>query len=155
MASGEKPVLIPAFGAWLQKLRGTRSRATVARLARDRFGVDFDESTLANYEAGRVLAPDPGTLWALAHIYEASIDAIIARLLENRANRSATTLASPTRTVLDVGPDEEDAVRALRRLSPKDRENVVGLLIRLAGSTTPPEYFRGGEYVGPERRRAS
>jgi transcriptional regulator with XRE-family HTH domain len=128
MASGKKPIVIPAFGAWLERLRKGRSRATIARLVKTA-GVEMDESTLANYEAGRVLAPDPGSLWALAQIYQVAHSDLVARLVTNRNDRDLSDLApaSPAgHTLLD--DDEQFCLERFRALSTSDQREILSLL---------------------------
>lgn len=75
---------LKAFGAKLLNLRGKgRSRERIARRLRNS-GIQFDESTLVQYEKGTVWAPDPVVLKGLADIYEIPVAGLISLLLLNR-----------------------------------------------------------------------
>jgi transcriptional regulator with XRE-family HTH domain len=75
---------LSAFGAYLRKLRGDRSREQISIRLRD-LGVPLDESTLVQYEKGTVWSPDVGVLWGLSRIYQVSIATLVSLLRENRA----------------------------------------------------------------------
>jgi hypothetical protein len=54
----ERPVVAAGFGARLQLLRGSQSRATVCERLLD-YGLSLDRSTLLQYERGTVSSPGP------------------------------------------------------------------------------------------------
>jgi transcriptional regulator with XRE-family HTH domain len=81
------PVL-KAFGGYLRALRGSRSREQIATRLRD-MGVQFDESTLVQYEKGTVWSPDVGVLWGLSQIYSVPLGQLVLILRENRSNSEA------------------------------------------------------------------
>lgn len=78
-----------AFGAWLQVLRGSRTRQQISIKLAD-LGVPLGGATLAQYEAGTVWAPDPGALWGLSEIYKVPFTELVALLRVNRARPDST-----------------------------------------------------------------
>lgn len=85
-----RPVVVAAFGARLGELRGEKSAEIVVRQM-GQLGVTLTASTLYQYEAGTVNAPDPGVLWALAKIYQVDLDDLIALLVAERNGRPVAT----------------------------------------------------------------
>lgn len=77
-----------AFGRYLEKLRGKRSREQIS-LRLQELHVPLGGSTLAQYEKGTVWAPDPGVLWGLASIYGVRLSDVILRLRANRSEHRA------------------------------------------------------------------
>lgn len=77
------------FGAFLSAQRRAKRLTAEGVVRRMRkLGVQLDDSTLYNYEAGTVSAPDPGVLWALSKIYAVSHDEMIAFLVSVRAGKT-------------------------------------------------------------------
>lgn len=85
MQQPKRPVVVNAFGNWLQELRGRLSRQQVINRLK-KYDVTLDPSTLHQYEHGRVAAPDPVVLLGLAEIYRTDIAEIISVLAANRGN---------------------------------------------------------------------
>lgn len=69
-------------------LRGKRSRKQIANRLAD-LGAPLDESSLFQYEAGTVWAPDAGVMWGLAQIYGVGLTELVDLLRANRTNPSA------------------------------------------------------------------
>ena len=76
---------LKAFGAYLERLRGKRSRASIS-IQLEKLGVKLGGSTLAQYERGTVWAPDAGVLWGLSVIYRHPLHVFVSALLTNRAD---------------------------------------------------------------------
>lgn len=77
---------LKAFGGRLTALRDGRSRGVIIKRL-EALGVAFDESSLFQYEAGTVWAPDVGVLWGLSRVYGVGLNELVALL---RANRTKT-----------------------------------------------------------------
>jgi transcriptional regulator with XRE-family HTH domain len=78
-----------AFGQRLTELRGAkRSRQQICNRLSD-LKVPLDASSLFQYEAGTVWAPDAGVLWGLSEIYEVPLAELVALLRANRARPDA------------------------------------------------------------------
>jgi hypothetical protein len=80
---------LQAFGQRLRELRGDRSRQQIS-LKLQRLNADLDESSLFQYEAGTVWAPDVAALQGLCEIYGVQLSEMVSLLRANRAKTSAT-----------------------------------------------------------------
>lgn len=92
-------MVVPRFGARLKALRKAvkignkaRSQEYVTNRLAARYGLPLDRSTLSEYEKGTVMAPDAGTLWGLAQIYDVSVATLAECLV---AERSGGKMAMP------------------------------------------------------------
>ena len=77
-----------SLGRCLLDHRARRSRQQIS-VKLKHLGVPLDESSLFQYEAGTVWAPDPGVLWGLAEIYRVPLMELILLLKANRARPGA------------------------------------------------------------------
>lgn len=144
-----------AFGKFLREHRdasGLSAEQVVHRL--QRYHVKLDNSTLYNYEAGTVAAPDAGVLWGLCQIYsDLEIDPLLAFLVHTR---SGLPVAAPKRaattTPPDISDDEWQLVHTFRRLAPAGQRATLDFVTFQAGrgaqkpepSPVQREHFRGG-----------
>lgn len=103
--SRHRPVVVPAFGAYLARLRGRSSRR--ARSSRgaickrlEQYGLTLDRSTLLQYERGTVTAPDPAILWGLSRLYHVPFDEMVLELVRERS-KTPEALPADTRPSLD------------------------------------------------------
>lgn len=81
-------------------MRGERSRQQISQRLQA-LGVSLDESTLVQYEAGTVWAPDVGALVGLAEIYSIPLQSLITLVLANRANTHAESWSDLLRQAED------------------------------------------------------
>src|SRR5438094_877997 len=106
-----------AFGRFLAAQRRAKelsAEGVVRRMLK--YGVRLDQSTLYNYEAGTVNAPDPGVLWALSKIYGVSFEALVALLVDVRNGQMANVSALPSTTPeTSLDDAENELVLAFRR----------------------------------------
>lgn len=131
--AGSRPVVVPIFGNRLLELRGGRSAEIVIRRMRT-LGVTLTASTLYQYEAGTVNAPDPGVLWALGKIYQVPVDELIAVLVLERGGGKSHEAD------LKLINTEEQRLRRIAAefdtLHPKDQDVVRHFIVSLRSART-------------------
>jgi len=111
----QRPRAMVPFGRFLSARRRAKNLTAAGVVRRMKnFGVQLDQSTLYNYEAGTVSAPDPGVLWALSKIYDMALDELIALLVGVRNGK----VDAPPPSILSRNPQfdesEEKLVLAFR-----------------------------------------
>lgn len=116
-----RPAVVPAFGAYLEALRGDQSRGVVCRRVLDLVGVPFDRSTLLRYERGSVSSPDPLVLWALARAYVVPLEDLLVRLHADRLH-----LAAP---ILEIDPRRRQLLTMIDTMTPEVVDSVITLLL--------------------------
>lgn len=89
MKSRERQLVVPVWGAYLQRLRGKKTPAVIVRRLRE-MQIPLTRGTLWQYEHGTVAAPDPVILKGLGDIYRTDIVELISVLAANRADRNLT-----------------------------------------------------------------
>lgn len=144
--SGNPP--LRAFGAWLESKRNAakKTREQISIKLGD-LGVPLGGSTLAQYEHGRVWAPDPGVLWGLARIYNSSLDEVVALLRANRQRPDASADDWPAllRQAQDLGAPNP-AHERIREL--EDTVKLYETFLREARKLT--EHLHAFASAGPE-----
>ncbi len=87
------------------------------------------------------------TLFRLSTALRCSIDALVRGMRSeyDDVQVSLGSLEQPTRDLLETW----------EKLSGEDQARLRALIERVAELSTPPQLFRHGAYIGPERRRAS
>lgn len=158
---------LTAFGLILAGLRGRkRSREQISK-ALETLKVPLGGSTLAQYEKGKVWAPDAGVLWGLAEIYNVPLD-YLARLLAR--NRQDATLdvdllrhEVPVQRTLTGEADETASDRA-RRLEARLHEydglvpelnRVTTALVRVAAKRAEDAATTAAQTSGRRRHRST
>lgn len=120
------------FGRQLTKLRGSQSRGAVCRALR-KFGLTVERSTLLHYERGRVAAPDPAIVWALARYYGLdSVDELLQVLVMDRTGRKLRD--GVDLTVPALSSTQRTMAELMGQLSPTLQEALVVLAAYLAGT---------------------
>lgn len=97
----QRAVVVPRFGRRLKGLREDAdfSQQKVVNGVVGRFGLKFDRSSLAQWEAGTVAGPDAALLWALATFFGESTSRL-AYELANERGRLDLSIYEPTREVI-------------------------------------------------------
>lgn len=135
----QRPRDMVPFGKFLSRQRRAKHLSAEGVVRRMKhLGVQLDASTLYNYEAGTVRAPDPGVLWALSKIYAVSLDELIALLVSVRAGKGGVPPTASTNSEPD-GHDRTKLLSAAERelldewskLTPRGRDSLRNLLAEL------------------------
>jgi len=114
MESRERPIVVRAWGKYLEQLRGNRKPAVVVRrLAAMK--IALTRGTLWQYEHGTVNAPDPVVLGGLAAIYGTDVRCLIAVLKRNRADVDMS-VAEVDRVLQDALRNHDETAAAAARL---------------------------------------
>lgn len=131
---GDRPVVVPHFGAYLTKHRESRGLkpAQVERLVTEKYGLPLAHTVLWRWEEGQVASPDPAILWALSRVYRISSDEMIGCLAKERSHRpiAQSDLATPGITDRSAGISDEALAmaRAIDALPPDLVLHVIGQL---------------------------
>jgi transcriptional regulator with XRE-family HTH domain len=89
----------------------------VATAIRELYGVEFNASTLTQYEHGTVERPDPVILAGLARLYGTSLDSLVALLTVNRQTPGAEDVSvGAEEVVVAAAGSETDLLRCFRAL---------------------------------------
>lgn len=133
-----RPVVVMAFGKWLQGLRGKLSRQQVVNRL-DTHGVKLDPSTLHQYEHGTVAAPDPVVLLELSELYQTDLRQVVSVLRSNRANPKLKDeeVEQVLREVAQLRDDDAAAAARLAELKEGIRF-ISAELFELIERATPP-----------------
>jgi transcriptional regulator with XRE-family HTH domain len=117
------------FGNYLSTRRqekGLTAEGVIRRMKK--VGVQLDQSTLYNYEAGTVSAPDAGVLWALSKIYAVSHEEMIALLVSVRAGNHDPSLPSGVSTNPEYDEVEEKLILAFRAARVEAKREILDLV---------------------------
>jgi hypothetical protein len=119
-----------AFGQRLKELRGEHTGKQISLwLAKD-YGEQLNESSYWQYEAGTVWAPDIGVVVALAKMHGVSFLELVALIVANRRDTTATDWSDLLRHTDDplsvpdstIGGTVDASVPAARRLAELETE---------------------------------
>lgn len=136
----------PRGGSYLARLReerGLTPREVRAKLRA--VGIDLDRSAYHRYEQGQRQCP-VRLQWELARIYDVGFLEML---------RNTEGLPDDAMMTTQVQTAQEAALlAAFRLLMSEDRAHLLSVVERLGRATTPPNWFREGRYIGPERRKA-
>lgn len=94
----------------------------------EKLDVVLDESTLYNYEAGTVSAPDPGVLWALSKIYAVSHDEMIALLVSVRAGKGEPPRRPDAASNPEFDDVEEELILAFRKARADTKRRILAFI---------------------------